>query len=224
MTTSETADTRGGASAGLRIDWTVPSTSPGLRGAAQRFFGPGTSRAEIAMQIAGTLFGSALLTIHVTLTGAWSALSALGVVVLSVLIVDLVGGVVTNATNSAKRWHHRDGATALHRLGFVAAHVLHLVAVAVVLDAGGWDWVLINAGLLLGSAVAIEALPVDLARPCAMALYLVALLVNFTWLPLPAALAWIPVLFFLKLLVCHLVPEAPLTRVRPHHRSHREQR
>ncbi|EID56027.1 hypothetical protein [Saccharomonospora xinjiangensis] len=221
MTASGASDR---ARAGIRIDRAVPGTSPGLRGAAQRFFGPGTTRAEIAIQVTGTLLGSALLTTHVSLAGGWSTLSPLGVVVLGVLIVDLVGGVLTNATNSAKRWYHRDGATALHRIGFAATHGLHLVAVAVVLDAGGWHWVLVNAGLLLGSAVAIEALPVDLARPSAMALYLAAVLVNLTWLPLPGALVWIPVLFFLKLLVCHLVPEAPLTRVRPHHRSHREQR
>ncbi len=66
------------------------------------------------------------------------------------------------------------------------------------------------AALLLGGAALVEGVPVHLRRPTAMAAYLAALLVNVAVAPLPAELAWVPPLFFLKLLVCHLVPEAPL--------------
>lgn len=197
---------------GVRIDWTIPGTPPGPRGALRRFFGPGTTRTEAVVQAVGTAVGSALLTTHVTLTSGWTSLSPLGVVVLGILVLDLVGGVVTNATNPAKRWYHRDDATAGHRVGFVVAHLLYLVAVPTVLDAGGWMWAAVNSVLLLGSTFAIEAAPVELKRPVAFALYVVVVLVNLTWLPLPPSLVWLPVLFFLKLLVCHLVPEAPLVR------------
>ncbi|WP_165953812.1 hypothetical protein [Streptomyces sp. 8K308] len=57
--------------------------------------------------------------------------------------------------------------------------------------------------------VAIPGL-VHLTRPVAMAAYTTAVLVNLFWLTVPAVLAWFAPLFFLKLLVCHLTPSAPL--------------
>ncbi|MFB7255542.1 hypothetical protein [Streptomyces nojiriensis] len=107
--------------------------------------------------------------------------------------LDLLGGILTNATNSAKRRYHRQAPGARRaRLLFVGAHVLHLAAVGLLVLGGDRGWTLGNTALLLSAAV----------------------VVNLFGLPVTAALAWFAPLFFLKLLVCHLVPEAPLERRR----------
>lgn len=199
---------------GIAIDWHIPPTPPGPAGALRRFLGPGRTRGENIAEAAGQLVGMSLLAAYLAATGGWSDRSALQLAVLAFMVFDLVGGVLTNATNPAKRWYHRPGHGSRRRLLFVASHLAYLVAVPAVLDAGGWAWFVVNTALLLGSAVLIEALPVELKRVSAVGLYLGAVLVNLTWLPLPAWLAWFGLLFYLKLLVCFLVPEAPMVSTR----------
>ncbi|WP_054055688.1 hypothetical protein [Alloactinosynnema sp. L-07] len=185
--------------ADLRFDWTIPEPT----GALDRFMGPGKSRGETAVEVVGGVVAAGLIGWFVWRTGG---VTGWRLALVAVLALDLAGGVLTNATNSAKRWYHRLPA-ARPRLVFVSAHVLHLAAVAAFLG-GTWTWFLVNALLLLGSAVLIESMPVELRRPVAMALLMALFLINLGWLP--AVLAWFPALFYLKLLVCHLVPEAPL--------------
>ncbi|MGY0233244.1 hypothetical protein [Longispora urticae] len=197
----------------LRVDWHIPPDTGWL----DRFMGPGKSRAESLVEYVGGACCVALLAAY-----CWrnaDGLSWLQLTVIGVLALDLVGGVLTNATNAAKRWYHRTPSPR-GRLTFVAAHVLHLAAVAfVVLPDGtgtlpglptGTGWFLANAALLLTGAVLIERAAPHLRRPVAMSAYMVAVLVNLLAFPVPAVLAWFAAFFFLKLLVCHLVPEAPL--------------
>lgn len=60
----------------------------------------------------------------------------------------------------------------------------------------------------------MEFAPLHLKRPVSMIALTAAVVVNLFWLEVPLALGWFAPLFFLKLLVCHLVPEAPLERRR----------
>lgn len=199
--------------ADLRISWEIPSTRPGLAGRLEQFMGPGKSRSESVVEILGLLGCATLLA-----AGLWSsrtadAWSTAQLVVVALAGLDLIGGVLTNATNAAKRWYHRpDPGARRARLLFVSAHLIHLAAMGLVVLSGDLAWTLANAALLLGGAVAVEFAPVHLKRPVAMALLMAAVLVNLFWLPVPTALTWFAPLFFLKLLVCHLVPEAPLER------------
>lgn len=210
-----TDTTEGNAPAGVALDWRIPPTPAGPAGALRRFMGPGRTRGENVVELGGHLAGVALLVAYITNTGGWSGRSPLQIVVLAVMVFDLVGGVLTNATNPAKRWYHRPAAGGgRRRMLFVGSHVVYLVAVPTLLGAGGWGWLLGNLALLLGSAALVEALPVELKRPTAMGLYLTAVLVNLTWLPLPESLVWLPILLYLKLVVCFLVPEAPMVRSR----------
>ncbi|MEU2183099.1 hypothetical protein [Streptomyces thermolilacinus] len=201
--------------ADFRISWEIPSSRPGLAGRLERFMGPGKSRSESVVETLGLLGCAALLA-----AGLWSsrtahAWSTAQLVVVALVGLDLMGGVLTNATNAAKRWYHRPGPAARRaRLLFVSAHLVHLAAMGLIVLSGDLAWTLANAALLLGGAVAVEFAPVHLRRPVAMALLMAAVLVNLFWLPVPTALAWFAPLFFLKLLVCHLVPEAPLERGR----------
>ncbi len=168
--------------------------------------GPGKTRAESAVEYTGGVVCVLLLG-----TYCWTALSGRSiaeVVALAVIACDLVGGVLTNATNSAKRWYHRTR-SARGRLTFVAVHTLHIAVVGFLL-LGDPAWFVANTLLLLGSALLIEAVPAALRRPVAMAAYMTVFLINLIALPVPALLAWFIPLFYLKLLICHLIPEVPV--------------
>ncbi|MEU7725923.1 hypothetical protein AB0B78_11860 [Streptomyces sp. NPDC040724] len=201
--------------ADLRISWEVPATPPGLAGRLERFMGPGKSRSESMVETLGLLGCALLLAAGLWTSGATRDWSTAQLVVVALAGLDLIGGVLTNATNAAKRWYHRaDPGARRARLLFVSAHLIHLAAMGLVVLSGDLAWTLTNAALLLGGAVVVEFTPVHLKRPAAMALLMAAVVVNLFWLPVPTALAWFAPLFFLKLLVCHLVPEAPLERRR----------
>ncbi|MEU2076938.1 hypothetical protein [Streptomyces sp. NPDC013489] len=199
----------------VQISWEIPATPPGLAGRLERFMGPGKSRSESLVETLGLLGCVSLLAAGLWTSGIARDLSTAQLVVVALAGLDLIGGVLTNATNAAKRWYHRaDPGARRARLLFVSAHLIHLAAMGLVVLSGDLTWTLTNAALLLGGAVTVEYAPLHLRRPVAMALLTAAVLVNLFWLPVPTALAWFAPLFFLKLLVCHLVPEAPLERKR----------
>ncbi|MFJ3631631.1 hypothetical protein [Streptomyces sp. NPDC090112] len=199
----------------LRISWEIPATPPGLAGRLERFMGPGKTRSESAVETVGLIGCALLLAAGLWESGAAREWTAGQLVVVALAGLDLIGGVLTNATNAAKRWYHRaDRGARRARLVFVSAHLLHLAAVGLYVLSGDLAWTASNAVLLLGGAAAVEFAPVHLRRPVSMAVLMAAVLVNLFWLPVPTALAWFAPLFFLKLLVCHLVPEAPLERSR----------
>ncbi|MER6913519.1 hypothetical protein ABT354_17775 [Streptomyces sp. NPDC000594] len=198
------------------VDWEIPPTPDGMAGRLERFMGPGKTRAESAVEMGGGALCAALL-----LAGLWSpagsglreSWSTVQLIVVVLAGLDLIGGIITNATNAAKRWYHRPApGTRRARLLFVGAHLAHLAVLGLVVLDGDLGWVLGNAALLLAGAVAVEYSPVPLARPVAVTVWTAAVLVNLFWLSVPLALLWFAPLFHLKLLVCHLVPEAPLGR------------
>ncbi|MBF6168821.1 hypothetical protein IU486_29370 [Streptomyces gardneri] len=196
----------------LQADWSIPATRPGWAGRLERFMGPGKTRAESAVEgIGGVL---CVLLIAIYCLPMISGRGVVEVVALVVVACDLVGGVLTNATNSAKRWYHRTRSSR-GRLTFVGVHVAHLAVVAFLL-LGEPAWFAANTLLLLGAALAIESAPVELRRPVAMAAYMAVLLINLIAFPVPALLDWFIPLFSLKLLICHLIPEVPVgSRTRP---------
>jgi hypothetical protein len=61
----------------------------------------------------------------------------------------------------------------------------------------------------LAAAIDCAAPPLYLKRPVALGLYVVALLLSLYAFDVPAGLAWFLPVFYLKLLVSHLLPEAP---------------
>ncbi|MEU5160883.1 hypothetical protein AB0G74_14930 [Streptomyces sp. NPDC020875] len=197
----------------LETDWEIPPTPAGLTGRLERFMGPGKSPAESVVEGVGGALCALLLAAGVWSSDALRDWSAVQIVIVALAGLDLVGGILTNATNAAKRWYHREDPRARRgRLVFVSAHLGHLAAMGLLVLDGDWAWLLGNAGLLLAGAVVVEFAPLELRRPVAMAVWTSAVVVNLFWLTVPDALLWFAPLFFLKLLVCHLVPEAPLRR------------
>ncbi|MER5965356.1 hypothetical protein [Streptomyces sp. NPDC002057] len=201
--------------ADVEIVWDIPETPPGLAGRVERFMGPGKSRSESAVETAGLIACGLLLAAGLWASGAWRGWSGAQCAVVALVGLDLIGGVLTNATNAAKRWYHRPGpGVGRARMLFVSAHLIHLVAMGLIVLSGDWRWTSVNAALLLAGAAMVEFAPLHLKRPVSMSVLMVAVLINLFWLEVPALLGWFAPLFFLKLLVCHLVPEAPLERRR----------
>ncbi|MGH3596013.1 MAG: hypothetical protein ACRDUT_08605 [Mycobacterium sp.] len=177
-------------------------------GALRTFFGPPRTPGESTVGSVGSALVIALLVAYVWRAGGWHGWSVLQIVVLAAMIFDLIFGIFTISTPTAKRWYHRPGARRF-RVTFVMAHVaIYLVPFAALFDTG-WVWCAANAGLLVGFAIAIELAPWELKSAVALCLTLTVGLVNLIWLPLPATLAWFPVVLAVKVLLCFLVPETP---------------
>ncbi len=191
-----------------RIEPLSHSPRPGWRGFLDRLTGPGATQAELAIQFVPPLLASlAALAYAELIDRAWSNLQLL---LLAILAFDLLGGVLTNATSSAKRWFHRPGQGWRQQLAFVSIHLIHVGLVAVMFRAAdGWFFAVVSGYLLAATAV-ILATPLYLQRPVALGLFSLAV-IGDTYLFSPTAgLEWFLPLFFLKLLVSHLVYEAPL--------------
>ncbi len=183
-------------------DEVAPQPREGWPGLLDRVIGPGASRAEWVLNVVPALIAALLAPLYAWVVDVhWHALLY---VVAGLLALDMVGGVVTNATASGRRWYHRPGLGWGAQLGFVGMHLLHLLLVSWLFLS--WDpfWVVAAGGWLLFAAVAILGAAAPLRRPLAMLAYVIALLLALFVLPQPEGLEWFLPLFYLKLLVSHL--------------------
>ena len=193
------------------IDWSFPEPRKGAWGVLDRFVGPGATKAENILQFT-VPFVAALAAVSYSLAfpldWTWFQYA-----VASVLALDLSGGVVTNATSSAKRWFHRAGQSRLDHGKFILLHFGHLILVCWLF--GAWDltWMSINMSLLAGATLSILWSPLYLQRPVAYIAFGVTLMLTQCVLSPFVGLEWFLPLFYLKLLVSHLLLEAPF---RPH--------
>ena len=180
---------------------------PGLPGLLDRITGTEATNAELLIQfVPPTIFAIAAPIYAQTLAVDWTYLQ-LGLI--SLLGFDLVGGVLTNATSSAKRWFHREGQTWQHHLVFVSIHILHIFLVALLFRNGDWSFLAIASSYLVGASILILRTPLYLQRPVAFGLYGLALLGNSYLFVPTVGLEWFLPLFFLKILISHLLKEAP---------------
>lgn len=193
----------------MKISWTPPKPRPGLAGTWDKFIGPGATDAELWLQLGGGLALTAVLTLPLISqrnalnwsTGQW--------LIFLLFAFDLSGGILTNATATAKRWYHRPGQRFIDHFGFVAVHGLHLLLVSWLFRDGDWVFVAVYYGyLLLGTAVILRS-SLHLKRPIALLIYSGSLLLNSSYILPTTGLGWFIPFFFLKLLVAHLLPEAP---------------
>ena len=183
----------------------LPRSGP--LGWLDQLIGPGATPAEITLQLLPPIAAMIAAPAYaLTLPMEWSGWQ-LGVI--SVLGFDLVGGVLTNATSAAKRWYHRPGQGWRQHLAFVMLHFVHIAVVALFLRGGDWPFFFAISGYLLGASVLILRVPRYLQRPVALGLYgLSSLGDRYCWMPTPG-MEWFLSLFFLKLLVSHLLYETP---------------
>lgn len=191
----------------MTINWNFPPPRRGLAGALDRFIGPGATPAELTLQFGlPTLAAVAapLHAVHVVVHWSW-----LQHVACCILAFDTAGGVITNATSTAKRWYHRRGQGFKQHLGMVSLHLIHLFVVAWLYLSLNLAWFAIASACLLVSASIVLAVPQYLQRPVAVTAYACALLLSMYVLRQPAGLEWFLPLFYLKLLVSHLPVEEP---------------
>jgi len=181
-------------------EWLQPRS--GVRGALDRFIGPGATRTEIALELISALIGAAAMVMYAaTNLPQWSTLQ---MIVAALFAFDLAGGVVTNATVSARRWYHRAGQGFTQHFIFVAMHVLHLIVVAALFRSGEWSYAVAWSILLLAATTIVLIAPQGLRRAIALGATVAALVINLYGFALTIGLEWFIPVLFLKLLVSHL--------------------
>ncbi len=191
----------------VTINWHYPQPRSGFAGEIDKFVGPGMTRAEWALLLSVTLLGMAALLAYLAVEQLdWSAWQ---IVITVILVLDLSGGVVTNAASPTKRWCHRAGQTPRNHLLFIAVHVIHPVLIVLFFRPGDWQYVIIVYSYLMMMALWIAALPLYLQRPAAMAAFMGGILLNQYFVTPTPGLEWFLPVFYLKLLVCHLLREEP---------------
>lgn len=193
------------------VDWTPPPPRSGLPGQWDRFIGPGATRAENGLIVLGGLGLAAWVLWRARHLGLdWSPLQ---LAVAALVALDLGGGVIANAAGAAKRWYHRAGQGPRHHLQFVAVH-LHplLIGGLFVGGAAGWRFGAEVYAYLLLAALIIVFTPLGVQRPVALALFGAGLLLAPARWPLIPGLDWFVPILYLKLLVAHLITEAPFSQ------------
>ena len=189
----------------MSINGNCPPLRSGFPGLLDRITGPGATTAELLIQfITPAIFALAAPIYAQNLAVDWTPWQ-LGLI--SLLGFDLVGGVLTNATSSAKRWFHRPGQTWQHHLAFVSIHIVHIFLVALLFRGSDWVFFAIASSYLIGASILILQTPLYLQRPVALGLYGLALLGNSYLFKPTVGLEWFLPLFFLKILVSHLLRE-----------------
>ena len=190
-----------------QINWNYPPPRPGWRKEIDTFIGPGVTRAELTLELGVSLVAGLGMLLYAFLQPlGWNGWQ----IALAVLLAfDLAGGVVTNATSTAKRWYHRPGQRLRDHVIFIAVHGVHLALVAWAFRAGEWAWAVGWYAFLMFASLLILLIPLYLRRPVAFSMFgLGLLLALYLDTPVPGLEWFIPV-FLLKLLVSHLLREEP---------------
>ncbi|RLV57499.1 hypothetical protein D9V41_02405 [Aeromicrobium phragmitis] len=192
----------------VRIDWTPPI------GKRDAIYGAGATRAERGLAVAAGGAGTALV-----LAWAWWGEQVPWVwwqwLLAAVIGFDVLGGVVANALNSAKRSHFgpaAPGASFGERLVrrpvlFAAVHVQPWIVALAFAPALWWWGAVWHLGVLAAVMIVVGA-PLYLRRPVAAALVLLAVLGSMM-LGAPEGWSWLPAAMALKLVLAHAVREEP---------------
>ena len=184
---------------------TPPVPRKGLKGVLDKFVGPGATRLELALQFSLATLAAVAAPLYASrVVDDWSVLQYL---VCTLLAFDVVGGIVTNATSSAKRWYHRKGQDFPQLFLFVVMHVIHLSIVSWLYLNFDFHWVLVASLYLLAASALILLVPQYIQRAVALSTYVFALLISMYLLTPPLGLEWFLPFFYMKLLVSHLPKE-----------------
>ncbi len=191
----------------MNVDWNPPAPRQGLAGEWDKFVGPGQTKAEFWLILLPSILAALALAVFARMADlGWTILQT---VVAVLLAFDLAGGVITNATSAAKRWYHRPGQGVRQHLGFVALHAIHLFLVAWLFRGMDWTYFAVFYLGLLAAALVVLQSPLYLQRPVALLAYCLILLINFYILMPTPGMEWFVPVFFAKLLISHLLKEAP---------------
>jgi hypothetical protein len=183
---------------GIKILYEPAEPKNGL----EKFVGPGATSTECLLQFGIAIVAAIAAVVYPLFTGiSWDWWQY---IIAGFLGLDLVGGIITNATNSGKSWYHRRSQTTVKHLFFIAIHILQISLVYGFFAPSLWPQGLLLYILLLVFATAILLTPLYLQRPVALLCYVIALIVNVYGITQIQGLEWFVPLLFLKLLVSHL--------------------
>lgn len=185
------------------IDWHYPPPQNAL----DRFIGPGATSAEIALQFVPTLL-MAVAFVGAAIINEWGW-SLLQLAIAALLMLDMVGGVITNATSAAKRWYHRAGQGRVQHGLFIALHIVQPALVVLFFDPGNWTFAIGSFGYLVLASALILFAPLYLQRPLAASLLVGGFFLSLYILPVPLHFEWFLPVFYTKLLISHLLREEP---------------
>jgi hypothetical protein len=191
----------------IRINWDYPQPRRGFAGALDKFFGPGTTRAEAWIEGIFSVGAGIALPVYAYMNGfQWSLVQY---ILVALIAFDMVGGIVTNAASSAKRWYHRPGQGFKEHFSFIALHIGYIFLVAGLFRSMDWVYFGVLSGLLLLAAWIVLSAPLYLQRPLAFGMVVLAFLINSYGFSPTHGLEWfIPFLFF-KLIASHALREEP---------------
>ena len=175
-----------------------------LRRLSDPLIGPDATAAELALGWGAAVAASIAQLTWALAFGHWSALQTIMAVLFA---FDIGGGVVVNATRSGGRWWHRDAVTRARQFGFFAAHI-HPFLIAWLWPELSFAQALALYGSMLVSALVVLWTPLYLQRPVALGLTAVGLVMGATVLRAPEGLGWFPLLYYVKLIAAHAVPDA----------------
>lgn len=195
----------------MHIGWTPPARRSGWRRYWDSVVGPGGTSAEEWLQLLGGL-GLAALALLVFLLRFPGQPTLTQIMILTLLTLDLSGGIITTVTSTAKRWYHRAGQGWRQHIIFVLPHGLHLALVVWLFPGFGWWFFLLFYGYLVAATLLILYTPLYVQRPVAFICYAGVVLLNGVFAP-TAGLEWVIPFLFLKLLIGHLLKEAPFRPV-----------
>lgn len=186
-----------------KIDWDYPEPQKMI----DKLTGPGATNAEVFIQFFfPAVFALVIVVISIIKGWEWNPIQMF---VAALLGFDMLGGVITNATSSGKRWFHRKGQGFNEHMKFVLIHIFQLALLMVVFDMGNWFFLIGSYLFLLVASAIIEMTALYLQRPIALCLTVLGICLGLYVLPVPAHFEWFLPFFYIKLLVSHLLVEEP---------------
>ncbi len=166
--------------------------------------GPDATTAELLLGWGAAIVAAAAQLAWALRFGHWSVLQATVAVLFA---FDIGGGVVVNATRSGRRYWHRADVARAKELAFFAVHV-HPFVIAWLWPGFSWAQAVgLYATMLLFAVVVAVATPGYLKRPVAFGLTAVGLVLGVTVFRAPPGLVWLPLLYYVKLIAAHAVPD-----------------
>jgi hypothetical protein len=166
--------------------------------------GPDATTAELALGWGAAIIAAVAQLAWALLFSDWSALQT---VVAVLFAFDIGGGVVVNATRSGRRYWHRDSVTRARELTFFAVHVHPFVLASLWSGFSLTQATGLYVSMLAFAVVVVAATPGYLKRPVAFGMTAIGLVLGATVFRAPPGLVWLPLLYYVKLVAGHAVPE-----------------
>ena len=191
----------------IKIVWELPECRKGLAGSIDKFIGPGATRAEKNLQFYIPL-GAAFILVLISYIKSWGW-SVTQTAIAALITVDMVGGIITNATSSAKRWYFRDGQGFKEHISFISLHFFQLVLISYFFLDFDLLWIVFTGSYMLFACAVVLKTQLYLQRPVSFLLYSISITLSLYIFKIPEHLEWFLPFFYLKLLISHCLREEP---------------